>query len=95
MPILQEVGATIGYYTGSINNEGQLVKHGDGWLIALFLFFKDKGMGQIFYNLTMEELCDLMCGTPEDYKPRRRKKKDDGQTKDRVPKRKQTKAVQD
>ena len=23
-------------------------------------------MGMTFYNLTMEDLCDLMCGTPEE-----------------------------
>lgn len=23
-------------------------------------------MGMVFYNLTPEELCDLMCGIPED-----------------------------
>ena len=23
-------------------------------------------MGKVFYNLTMDELCDLMCGAPEE-----------------------------
>lgn len=23
-------------------------------------------MGAVFYDLTLEELCDLMCGSPED-----------------------------
>ena len=23
-------------------------------------------MGMVFYNLSLEDLCDLMCGKPED-----------------------------
>ena len=31
-------------------------------------------MGKTFYNLSCEDLCDLMCGKPEKDPPRRRKK---------------------
>lgn len=35
-------------------------------------------MGKVFYNLTPEELCDLMCGIPEEEEAEEQEVKEDG-----------------